>query len=139
VTSFVQQRQHAQAVIEILERMHKYGLAIDDLIQIGGEDLKSSNPRRAEKARRVSMCWQSMARLAVKFADLDDVARVTFHKPFENTKDFETSTSHTKPNEINDLTNSAPVGGPDSNPNELVAQPVPSPPAQSDLFGGGAG
>jgi hypothetical protein len=131
VTSFVQQRQHAQAVIEILERMHKYGLAIDDLIQIGGEDLKSSNPRRAEKARRVSMCWQSMARLAVKFADLEQAPQSTPDKPtrrrrgeghfsqaVENTKDFETSTSHTKPNEINDLTNSAPVGDPDSNPNK---------------------
>jgi len=59
-----------QAVVEILDFMHKRGLSLDDLIEVGGEDLKSSNPKRVEKARHVEKCWALMARLSVRFADL---------------------------------------------------------------------
>ena len=60
-----------QAVVEILDFMRKHGLTLSDLIEIGGEDLKASNPKRKEKARRVEKCWSLMARLSVKFADLE--------------------------------------------------------------------
>jgi hypothetical protein len=64
-------QKQRQAVVEILDFMRSRDLALDDLIQIGGEDLKSSNPKCAEKARRVSKCWELMARLSIKFADLE--------------------------------------------------------------------
>jgi hypothetical protein len=68
VISAIQQKQRP-AVVEILDFMRKRGLTLNDLIQTGGEDLKSSNPKRVEKARRVEKCWELMARLSVKFAD----------------------------------------------------------------------
>ena len=71
MTNAADRARHAQAVGEILAFMSKCGLALDDLIQISGDDLKSSNPKRAEKARRVSKCWELMARLSVCFADLE--------------------------------------------------------------------
>jgi hypothetical protein len=64
-------RKPQQAVVEILDFMRKHGLTLSDLIEIGGEDLKSSNPKRKEKARRVEKCLSLMARLSVKFADLE--------------------------------------------------------------------
>jgi hypothetical protein len=63
--------RRAQAVAEIFDLMRKYGVTLNDLTQIGGEDLKSSNPKRVEKARHVEKCWSLMARLSVKFADLE--------------------------------------------------------------------
>src|SRR6516225_7933188 len=60
-----------QAVVEILDFMRKRGLTLNDLIQIGGEDFTSPSPMRKEKARRVEKCWHLMARLSVKFADLE--------------------------------------------------------------------
>ena len=70
----VLQPKPAPAVIEIFDFMRKRGLSLDDLIQVGGEDLKSSNPKRVEKARHVEKAWASMARLSVKFADLEQAA-----------------------------------------------------------------
>jgi hypothetical protein len=60
-----------RAVLDILDWMRRRGLTLNDLIQIGGEDLKSSNPKRVEKARHVERCWSLIARLSVKFADLE--------------------------------------------------------------------
>ena len=71
--SVIQQKPR-QAVVEVLDLMRKRGLSLDDLIQVGGEDLKSSNPKRVEKARHVEKAWASMARLSVKFADLEQAA-----------------------------------------------------------------
>jgi len=74
------QQRPRQVVIEIFDSMARRGLALDDLIQISGDDLKSSNPKRAEKARRVSKCWELMARLSVCFADLEQVSRLERHE-----------------------------------------------------------
>jgi hypothetical protein len=63
-------KQHAQAVVEILDFVRMRGLTLDDLIQIGGKDFRSA-PTRIEKARRVEKCWSLMARLSVKFTDLE--------------------------------------------------------------------
>jgi len=126
MTNAADRARHAQAVGEILAFMSKCGLALDDLIQISGDDLKSSNPKRAEKARRVSKCWELMARLSVCFADLEQglPTRASrgrrgdghFSEALENTRVSVTLTHDTKPNEINDLADSAPVGDPQLNP-----------------------
>jgi hypothetical protein len=71
------QQRPRQAVIEILDMLRLRGLALDDLIHIGGEDLESSNPKRVEKARHVEKCWALMARLSVKFTDLEVAAPCT--------------------------------------------------------------
>ena len=117
-----------QAVVEILDFMRKRGLTLRDLIEIGGEDLKSSNPKRKEKARRVEKCWSLMARLSVKFADLEAAPPPIPDKParrrrgeghfsqvIENTADLGIGPSPNNSNEINDLANSAPVGVQDPN------------------------
>jgi hypothetical protein len=64
-------QKQRQAVVEILDFMRRNHLAPGDLIQVGGEDLKSANPKKAEKARHVSRCWELMARVSVNFADLE--------------------------------------------------------------------
>src|SRR6516225_9311706 len=117
-----------QAVVEILDFMRKRGLTLNDLIQIGGEDFRSSSPTRKEKARRVEKCWHLMARLSVKFADLEAAPPSIPDKPVrtrrgegvfsevvENKEISGTATYQHKSNEINDLANSAPVAVPDSN------------------------
>ena len=118
-----------QAVVEILDFMRKRGLTLRDLIEIGGEDLKSSNPKRKEKARRVEKCWSLMARLSVKFADLEAALPPIPDKPArrrrgeghfsqvtENAGVSGTLASLHKSNEINDLANPAPVGDLETNP-----------------------
>jgi len=97
--------------------------------QIGGEDLKSSNPKRSEKARRVEKCWSLMTRLSVPFADLEQApgnlptrpsrrrrGEGHFSEAVEITRVSEIFTHHPQPNEINDLADSAPVGDPQLNP-----------------------
>jgi hypothetical protein len=63
-------RERAQAIEQIVEFMRAKKLTAGDLIEIGGEDLRSSSPTRSEKAHRVEKCWALMARLGVKYADL---------------------------------------------------------------------
>jgi len=124
--STIQQKPSA-AVVEILDFMRTRGLTLDDLIQIGGEDFRST-PTRIEKARRVEKCWSLMARLSVKFADLEQASQPIpdkrsrrrhgeghFSEVIENKEFFGVRPSDTKSNEINDLANSAPVGAPESN------------------------
>jgi hypothetical protein len=130
VISAIQQKQR-HVVVEVLDFMRKRGLALSDLIQIGGEDLKLSNSKRVEKARRVEKCWSLMARLSVKFADLEAAAPPIpdksarrrrgeghFSEALEITRFSETPPHPFKSNEINDLADSAPVGGLESSPRE---------------------
>jgi hypothetical protein len=113
-----------QAVVEIFDFMRKRGLTLNDLIQIGGEDFRSPSPMRREKARRVEKCWSLMARLSVKFADLEAAPPPTPDKPartrrgegvFSEVVENKEISGTEKSNEINDLANSVPVGVPDSN------------------------
>jgi hypothetical protein len=67
-----QERQRAEHIANVLGYMRKSGLSLDDLTEIGGEDLKSTNPPRAEKARRVERCWALIAQRGIKFDDLAD-------------------------------------------------------------------
>jgi hypothetical protein len=71
-----------QAVIEVFDFMARRGLVLVDLIQIGGgADLNSSNPKHAEKAHCVEKCWSLMARLSVKFAELEQAPGQSPTKP----------------------------------------------------------
>jgi hypothetical protein len=124
-----------QAMVEILDFMRRNRLVLDDLIQIGGEDFGSASPKRIERAHRVAKFWSLMARLSVKFADLeaapppipDKSARRRrgeghFSQVTENAGVSGTFASLHKPNEINDLAISAPVGGPGTNPDEIAGE-----------------
>ena len=62
------ERALAGAVSEVADFMRKRGLTLDDLVAIVGQDL---NGKLAEKARRVEACWGLMAKLGVKYADLE--------------------------------------------------------------------
>jgi hypothetical protein len=66
------ERALASAVSEVADFMRKRRLRLDDLINVGGEEiLESTDTKRAEKARRVSSCWDLMARLGVKYRDIE--------------------------------------------------------------------
>jgi hypothetical protein len=69
--SVADRARQAQAVAEIFDLMRKRGLALDDLLEIGGQDLSSSNPKQVVKAHSVEKTWALMARLSVKFADFE--------------------------------------------------------------------
>ena len=81
------QQKPRQAVVEIFDFMRQRGLALDDLIQVSGEDLKSPNPKHVEKTRRVEKCWELMARLSVKFADLEQAPGQPSTKPARRRRD----------------------------------------------------
>jgi hypothetical protein len=111
-----------QAVVEIFDFMCKRGLSLDDLIQVGGEP---SNPKHVEKARRVEKCWELMARLSVKFADLEQVPGQPSTKParrrrgegsfsqvVENKEISSDAPGEVKSLKNNDKTDDRPVGVP---------------------------
>jgi hypothetical protein len=60
-------------VREVSDFLHRHGLALDDLVNVGWEPRFRLNPKSlaAEKCRRVARCWELMARLGVKFVDLE--------------------------------------------------------------------
>ena len=64
-------RNPREQVIEpVLEFMRRHRLGLDDLTDIGGEDLKSPIPTQRAMAARVSRCWELIARKGVNFAEL---------------------------------------------------------------------
>ena len=75
------QQRPRPAVIEILDFMRKRGLTLNDLIQTQYEDPKKSDLKRVEKSRRVAKYWDLMARLSVKFADLEQAPQPIPDKP----------------------------------------------------------
>jgi len=64
-------RERAAAAAQVVEFIRKKKLTLDDLIDVGGAELKSPDPKRAEKARRVSTCWELMARVNLKYRNLE--------------------------------------------------------------------
>jgi hypothetical protein len=56
------------AARQVYEFMERHRLTVADLTEYGGEDLRI--PRRKAKARQVERCWELMASLGVKHADL---------------------------------------------------------------------
>jgi hypothetical protein len=65
------QRIRALTVADVFAFMAKQGLTLGDLLVIDGAT--SSNRRQVEKARRVEKYWSLMAKLGVKFADLENL------------------------------------------------------------------
>jgi hypothetical protein len=81
--SLSQERIHGEHVEQVHEFMRQRELSLDDLVEIGGEDLRAPDPGLAGKARCVEKCWEMMARLGVKHLDLahsQDGARRTHAK-----------------------------------------------------------
>ena len=56
---------------EVLSFMRQFRLSLDDLHEVGGQDLGAKDPKVVEKARRVERAWAMMARLGVIHADLE--------------------------------------------------------------------
>jgi hypothetical protein len=131
-----QQRECASAVEEVWALMRRYGLSLEELVEIGGEGLRSKDAKRVEKARRVERTWALMARLGVKHIELENAVsselvtpavsmpastarrrrqRGGFLQPLENTSALPAKGADTKSNEINDLANSALVDEPGTN------------------------
>jgi len=69
--SAAQIREHAHAVEQVREYMRRHRLSLADLTEMGGEDLRSTNPKRRRKALHVEKCWALMARLHVRHVDLE--------------------------------------------------------------------
>jgi hypothetical protein len=130
--TLTQQRERARAVEEVLKFMRRRGLSLDDLVEVGGQDFRSTNPKRVEKAHRVEKTWSLMARLGVKHGDLESnwpPAAVSMparrrRRPRHSTVNQQaleiagvslSEPASTKPNEINDLANSVPVDEPGTN------------------------
>ena len=111
--------RQAPGLVEVFDFMTKKGLALADLIEASGDDLKSTNPRKVEKTKRVEKCWALMAKLGVKFADVENKpsrrrrAEGHFSQVIEKADLFDIDPSGKKSSEINDLDNSAPVGVPE--------------------------
>jgi hypothetical protein len=63
IMNFAQAKEHNVNIDQVRAFMRKHKLALEDLIDIGGEG--------SERARYVSRCWQMMARLSIRFADLE--------------------------------------------------------------------
>ena len=74
--NFHDTRVHNLAADQVRGFMRKHKLTLDDLIEIGGEDLQSPDYRKAERARHVERCWQMMARLSICFDDLEHTGGV---------------------------------------------------------------
>jgi hypothetical protein len=72
-----EERARVIAANRVVELMRKKKLTLDDLVSVGGGDLRSSDRGRVDKARRVSRCWEVMAGLGVKFADIEHFEQST--------------------------------------------------------------
>jgi hypothetical protein len=66
-----EERARVIAASKVAEFMREKKLTLGDLVDIGGAELRSSNSRTADKARRVSRCWELMAGLELKFAHIE--------------------------------------------------------------------
>jgi hypothetical protein len=113
-------RAKAAALADVFACLQRHNIALDDLINIGGDDLKDQ--RLAAKARRVESCWSLMASLKVVLADLEAASgEVCTERPSarrgeghileatENIKDNPLGTQEPKPLETNDISHNAPV------------------------------
>jgi hypothetical protein len=87
--SSARDRERAAKIAEVLAFAGRHRVSLDDLVNVGGEDLKASNAARAEKARRVDKTWSLMARLGINIRvrpSLDNVATGCFQKLLKTQK-----------------------------------------------------
>ena len=66
--------------LEIFQLLHHYGLQLNDLYEIGGEDLRSSQARERERARRAEQMWAAIAKLELTWEDLEEFASQPFNR-----------------------------------------------------------
>jgi hypothetical protein len=66
-----QEREQNAAAAEVFARMRKNKLTLADLTDIGGEDLKSPEPKLVEKARAVGRTWALIARIGLTYVELE--------------------------------------------------------------------
>jgi hypothetical protein len=113
--------------------MRKHRLSLADLIDIGGEDLRSADPKRRRKALHVEKCWALMARLQVKHIDLETMLprefapaavpeptlrprrqrhRGVVTQAIDDEGNSSSATTSIDSNEINDLAANSPVEAP---------------------------
>jgi hypothetical protein len=104
----------AQVIEPVLEFMHRHGLGLDDLTDIGGDHLKSPVSTQRAMAARVSRCWELIARKGVNFAELVTAVlptpaprrrrhRAPVQQVTDNAGELGIDPLPTNPNEINDL------------------------------------
>jgi hypothetical protein len=141
-------REHTQAVAEVREYMRRSRLTLEDLVEIGGEDLRARDPKRRRKALHVEKCWALMARLHIKHIDLElprEFAGLAVPEPdfrprrrrhrtasaqtIENTDNSPSESRVTEPNEINGLAVSSPVEAPATNSAEIPGA-IPTRPSE---------
>jgi hypothetical protein len=131
-----------RAVQQVLDLLDRYDLTPQDLIKIGGEDLRPGSKLRS-RARRVEKCWEMMARLGVKHTDIsaDETAPLPRPRPekrarrrrgereipqgIEIARDLPLSSADKTTNGINHLANPIFLGGPETE-NREIANPVNS-------------
>jgi hypothetical protein len=117
-------RPSAPNIAAVLAFMSEHGLALDDLIWVGDEDLKSTNPVRRQMASRVSRCWEIMARGNVNFAQLEAAVgampaaeprrrrhRLNSAQAVDNAEKSRSGPPAANSNKINNLANSAGLSG----------------------------
>jgi hypothetical protein len=117
-------RQHEQVIAQVLDYMRRHKLTADDLVEVGGEDLRSRSQRIRRKVLHVEKCWALMARHGVKHTDLaPKAARRRRHRrpSIENAGETLNST----PLEIIEEFPVFPVGAPELN----SEQKAPTPPS----------
>jgi hypothetical protein len=76
-----QERERSEAAARVFEFMRKRKLTLADLIEVGGEDLRSPDSKIVKRARAVEQCWSLMARFSLSYPDLEKTARETPDAP----------------------------------------------------------
>jgi hypothetical protein len=77
--NFAQTKEHNHNVEQVFTYLRRHKLSVEDLIDIGGEDLQSPDSRKVERARHAGQAWQMLARLKIHFADLEHDEHVEHH------------------------------------------------------------
>jgi hypothetical protein len=73
--------QHPNASIdEISSTMRRYRLTLEDLVELGGRDLRDPDPAIREKARAVARIWRRLAALGVTYDEIDGDAYAAFNR-----------------------------------------------------------
>jgi len=70
----VAERAKAEIIGQVFAYLRRHRITLDDLINIGGEDLESPNAVLRERTHRVEKSWSLIARLGVVFAELERAA-----------------------------------------------------------------